>query len=199
MTFEALASGTCVAMLAVLFLFIAFMNLFGSFAFMGSAGAKFVYEMDKVMGGLLAVPYYSKVEAVLMLLAALGAFGIFRADAAVYVVAGLLLALAYLLVCYFYAVYAFQPREPFAVFAALIAAVALWRIFRFLDPALFPTVVFIASVLALLVFAAALQMRRRSAVREGISRRFILIQEFCERNPEFVWVAGRDAPEGFMG
>ena len=45
------------------FLIFAVKNIFGEV--MGPGGRIFIFEMDAVMGGLLGIPHYSKLEAVI--------------------------------------------------------------------------------------------------------------------------------------
>merc|ERR1712227_916194 len=40
------------------------LNLFGKH--FGSFGRMFIFEMDEVMGGLLGIPHYSKLEAIMI-------------------------------------------------------------------------------------------------------------------------------------
>ena len=62
---------TCLCLfLATANMFFALQNLFGNY--LGSVGQKFVYEMDIVFGGLLGIKNYSKIEGVLLFLAASG-------------------------------------------------------------------------------------------------------------------------------
>ena len=49
----------------------------------------------------------------------------------------------------------------------------------------------------LTVLAAVVMKARDTDERKAFNRRFVAINKFCEKNPDFVWKAGADAPSGF--
>ena len=71
-----------------------------------AADQMFGFEMDKVMGGLMGIGRYSKVEAVVLFLAGTGIVGCWWPKAVLYCVLGFILAILYLCICYAYAIYA---------------------------------------------------------------------------------------------
>merc|ERR1712047_40059 len=69
---ELYISATLALLLGLMFTALGVANLFGQL--LGPKGKIFIFEMDQVMGELLGIPNYSKLEAVLLLLGAVGAF-----------------------------------------------------------------------------------------------------------------------------
>merc|ERR1719414_1682783 len=65
--------GLC-TLLGLPFTIFGILNLLHNTGVFGSFGHKFGYEMDAVMGGLLGIPHYSKIEFLMLGFAATGAF-----------------------------------------------------------------------------------------------------------------------------
>ena len=64
--------------LGCFFLVFTVLNLFGEL--LGSFGRMFIFEMDAVMGGLLGIPHYSKIEALMIGCGSVGAFLLWSRD-----------------------------------------------------------------------------------------------------------------------
>merc|ERR1719397_1211617 len=113
---ENLAFAGVALVLALLYFVMTIMNLFGEK--LGSPGRKFIFEMDKVMGGLLGIPHYSKFEGILLLFAFIGlilpwTYGAISLDLGIYrmritannislvSVLGIMTGAVYLLICIF--------------------------------------------------------------------------------------------------
>eukprot|EP00929_Paragymnodinium_shiwhaense_P109480 TRINITY_DN75929_c0_g1_i1.p1 TRINITY_DN75929_c0_g1~~TRINITY_DN75929_c0_g1_i1.p1 ORF type:complete len:215 (+),score=32.90 TRINITY_DN75929_c0_g1_i1:112-756(+) len=188
--------------LGLMFTVFAIFNLIHNTGALGSFGHKFGYEMDVVMGGLLGIPHYSKVESVMLAFGAAGAaFAVTRTNELVAVL-GLSSAAAYMYVCALYAYFAKlwkQEGSAFVVMGTLSAALVCWRWVRFMpasdaDAAGKGVVFFIAFTVI-----CGMIMKVRAPSREAMHDRFVMIFDYCEQNKDFVWSAGDDCPQGFTG
>lgn len=191
----ALSNGI-LTVLAVFFTVFTVLNLAGEK--FGSFGAKFLYEMDEIMGGLLGIPNYSKVEAIFTGLGALGLWSIWFTGGCSRLFlysAGLLEA--YLFLCASYAYFAKQPVVIFASMGLFIDMIAAHRYFRFSTDVTFGELVVLSVVLIAFVTAGTYRMYKLAPSREAVNARFVKIVEYCNENPDFVWIYGKDAPEGF--
>ena len=123
-------AGLCVP-LGLFFLLMALMNLLGEC--LGSPGRRFIFEMDEVMGGLLGIPHYSKLEFVLLLFTSLGFWltWVVQPEAVLVSVLGILTGTTYMLVCVFYAIYARQNKVVFLVPCLVNLALLIWRSVRY--------------------------------------------------------------------
>ena len=123
-------AGICVP-LGLFFLLMALMNLLGEC--LGSPGRRFIFEMDEVMGGLLGIPHYSKLEFVLLLFTSLGFWltWVAQPEAVLVSVLGILTGTTYMLVCVFYAIYARQNKVVFLVPCLVNLALLIWRSIRY--------------------------------------------------------------------
>merc|ERR1711963_506872 len=166
-------------------------NLFGNL--LGPKGKIFIFEMDQVMGELLGIPNYSKLEAVLLLLGAVGAFLCWSSEATISLVSilGLLIGTVYMGVCLSYGVNAHQPLGPFLVPLVYNLGVLVWRCLSFLRPEHRVTVVVFGVVGLLLTLVAHLLMRSR---REKLQK---FEAQMNAKNVPVVWQKGKDFPDGF--
>ena len=123
-------AGLCVP-LGVFYLIMALMNLLGER--LGSPGRRFIFEMDEVMGGLLGIPHYSKLEFVLLLFTSLGFWltWALQPEAVLVSVLGILTGTVYMLVCVFYAIYARQNKVMFLIPFLVNLALLIWRSVRY--------------------------------------------------------------------
>ena len=123
-------AGLCVP-LGVFYLIMALMNLLGER--LGSPGRRFIFEMDEVMGGLLGIPHYSKLEFVLLMFTSLGFWltWVLQPEAVLVSVLGILTGTVYMLVCVFYAVYARQNKVAFLIPFLVNLALLIWRSVRY--------------------------------------------------------------------
>ena len=122
-------AGLCVP-LGLFFLLMSLMNLLGEH--LGSPGRRFIFEMDEVMGGLLGIPHYSKLEFVLLLFTSLGFWltWVLQPEAVLVSVLGILTGTVYMLVCLIYAIYARQNKVAFLVPCVVNLALLIWRSVR---------------------------------------------------------------------
>ena len=123
-------AGLCVP-LGVFYLIMALMNLLGER--LGSPGRRFIFEMDEVMGGLLGIPHYSKLEFVLLLFTSLGFWmtWVLQPEAVLVSVLGILTGTVYMLVCVFYSIYARQNKVMFLIPFLVNLALLIWRSVRY--------------------------------------------------------------------
>ena len=131
MTENYVFAGLCVP-LGVFYLIMALMNLLGER--LGSPGRRFIFEMDEVMGGLLGIPHYSKLEFVLLLFTSLGFWlsWVLQPEAVLVSVLGILTGTVYMLVCVFYSIYARQNKVMFLIPFLVNLALLIWRSVRYL-------------------------------------------------------------------
>lgn len=190
----------------VLFAVFAVLNIFARCGVFGRFGAKFHYEMDVVMGGLVGIPFYSFFEGVILagsvILAGHPLVASGNAHAQLHGALGMLALAAYNVVCVFYAVFAGQPIGPFAVIAALLGVLLAWRIGAYVplsDEYNVRALAIAGAVAVVLVAVFALRMKARMSEREPVNERFRRIQVYCERNPAWDWVVGKSGPLGFEG
>ena len=186
--------------LGIMFTGFAGMNLLGDFVG-GTFLNKFIYEMDQVMGGQLGLPHYSKVEACMLALGAAGAWSSLLAPerGTLLPVCGFISAAAYMFICSAYAVVTGgSPVAPFACIGAISTAI-VWQKWDQLEGAeeVANATMFAQVMSGLTVLAAVVMKTRDTDERKGFNRRFVAINKFCEKNPDFVWKTGADAPSGF--
>jgi len=176
-------------------------NLFGQL--LGPKGKIFIFEMDEVMGGLLGIPNYSKLEAILLFLGAVGAFLCWSSQATVSFVAilGLLVGTVYMAICLSYGINANQPLPPFLVPLTLNLALLVWRCVSFLHPSYQVAVIVCGVVGLVLTLLSHLLMRSR---RGRVVAKVVTLKKLQKyeaqmkaNNEPVVWVKGKAAPEGF--
>ena len=111
--------------LGIFFCVFTILNLFGKH--FGSFGRMFIFEMDEVMGGLLGIPHYSKVEAVMIGSGALGAWLLWFRDPVYQLVSilGLLIVCIYLFICVVYAINARQIVLHFVIPTVPVAGIII--------------------------------------------------------------------------
>jgi hypothetical protein len=178
----------------------AFMNLLHNTGALGSFGNRFGYEMDTVMGGLLGIPHYSKIEFLMLGFAGVGAFLSWTSTYELITVLGFIDAASYMVICGLYAYYAKlwkQEGGPFVVVGVVSLCIAGWRWTRFMDAADTTDAIVGAGCFAALTVVFWVVMMIRAPAREQLHDRFVLIFAYCEANKDFVWLPGKDAPEGF--
>ena len=162
--------------------------------------------MDEVMGGLLGIPHYSKVEAVMIGSGALGAWLLWFRDPVYQLVSilGLLIVCIYLFICVVYAINARQIVLHFVIPTVPVAGIIIWRCARFLDPIYYSTVATVAGVGSVITIISYFIMRSRRIKCEPVISKLIAIQKFqklkkaSDPNWKLVWLEGKDKPEGFQ-
>lgn len=198
MTFEQTLCNVLTFILGVLFLLFAIFNACGRN--LGTFGAQFNYEMDEVMGGLLGIAHYGIIEAVIFLVASLGALWTItnpgRGD--ILPPAALLIISLYFVMVVFYAHFEKQRMAPFAIFSAITSMMFVWRLVRFTDIHLYGDLLRIAIVCALLVGLCIWRMAWNAGARSACNDRFVRIQQFCDEHPDYHWRFGEDCPAGFV-
>ena len=130
MSTEHIVASVLCTLFALLFAKFSAMNLLG--ARLGKGGRRFVFEMDVVMGGLLGIPKFSRIEGTVLGLGAAGALLAWSRDPTLQMltVIGLLLIVVYMVVCSVYAIYARQPFVPYLAFCFLLIGLTAWRATR---------------------------------------------------------------------
>ena len=118
--------------LGIFYLIMALMNALGEF--LGSPGRRFIFEMDDVMGGLLGIPHYSKLEFPILLFTSLGFFLTWVHDDPVVsfvTVLGILTGTIYMVICTFYVIFARQPKIFFIIACIINLSLLIWRCVRY--------------------------------------------------------------------
>ena len=166
---------------------------------MGPGGRKFIFEMDAVMGGLLGIPHYSKLEAVMLGFRGLAAFLLWSRNPVVQLVAilGLMVADLYLLICVAYGRNARQPIIPsFIIIMAPVTGIIIWCCVSFLSPVYYITLIVVTIVGIILSIACHFIMRIR---KDKLEPKIKFQKDQKEKNPDWKmqWRRGKDAPEGF--
>ena len=180
------------------------LNLFGKH--LGSFGRMFLFEMDEVMGGLLGIPHYSKLEAIMIGSGAVGSWLLWVRDPLVQLVSvlGLIIVNIYFYICVVYAINARQIVWMFVIPTIPVAAIIIWRCVRFLDPIYYSTVGIVAGVGVIITIISYFIMRsRRSKCEPAISKllaiqKFVKLRKASDPNWKMVWLEGKNKPEGFQ-
>ena len=203
-------------LLGLMFAFFTVLNLFADLPSnpFGSFGVRFIYEMDEVMGGLLGVPHYSKVEAVLLAVGCAGAWIAVFTDGLLVPCLGFICGAAYMLICGFYGYFAGTGAAPFLVFAAINGICLGGKVTEILELAadsdeprfgssgsargdLQIVEIFGAAMACCVVLSAGVMKARNTDERAKFNQRFVRIAAWCDANSGFVWLPGKGAPEGF--
>lgn len=119
-------------LLGIFYLIMALMNALGEF--LGSPGQRFIFEMDDVMGGLLGIPHYSKLEFPILMFTSIGGFfltWVYDPDVSFVTVLGILTGTIYMVICTFYAIFARQPKIFFIIACLINLSLLVWRCIRY--------------------------------------------------------------------
>ena len=134
--------------------------------------------MDVIMGGLLGIPHYSKIEFLMLGSASVGAFLSWNSDFKLYTLMGLVLSTTYMVICTFYAQFAKQLEAlpAFLTMGSLTFGLVFWRYLRFgLDEDQEMTFKVFAGVNLGLCFLAVFVMLCRRKKMEPTVDRFVRI------------------------
>lgn len=200
MTFELYLCNTLTVIMAAFFAIFSFLNAIARLDILGPFGARFVYEIEVIMGGLLGVPYYTLVEAAVF---AIATFGTGKAIARPpptdpWPAASLIIGTSYLCIVTCFAHNIGQTMRPFLLMTATSGGLCVWRIVRFTDTSIHASLLEIGLLSGSLSIAGCLRMMSRAAARAELNARFIRMQQFCDGQMDYDWVMWEDAPIGFM-
>eukprot|EP00933_Yihiella_yeosuensis_P055066 TRINITY_DN5371_c0_g1_i3.p1 TRINITY_DN5371_c0_g1~~TRINITY_DN5371_c0_g1_i3.p1 ORF type:complete len:230 (-),score=28.21 TRINITY_DN5371_c0_g1_i3:242-931(-) len=185
----------------------------------GSFGVRFIYEMDEVMGGQLGIPHYSKVEALLLLTGSVGAWISIFTDGLLIPCIGFTCGMVYMIICALYGAVTGTGAGPFLAVAAL-AATCLFKHTRELvqlasmsktedetlrfgssgsaQQDLYILEIFAVVMAVLTVLSGVIMQVRNTEERAKFNKQFCKVKRYCEvEKTDFVWLPGKDAPEGF--
>ena len=171
-------------------------------AHFGSPGEKFIYEMDHIFGPLLGITrYYSKVEGAILLLAAYGQITIFSSEAFANFLTCLFMqfGLFYFLLA---AIYFRTIQEPFGIQVCTILAVLtgsclVYRVKYFFSWSRYGHSFVNLSVIAfILCVLGGINLVQRAPKYERVIKKWKRTLQFCEEHRDFVWLPGKDQPEG---
>ena len=183
--------------IATFFATFALFNVVADFGTLGSFGAKFLYEMNEVMGSLIGIPHYSKLEAIILSVASFGLFSGSWFGHNQMLFLGSIVGVAYMVNCTVYAHLVGLSVSLFMIIAGGCGVLGAMT-YRFLTEgeekenasqvlAFAGTFIVVSSVIMVV----------RSKGRESFHERFHKINKYCDKNPNFVWKLGSDKPEGF--
>ena len=175
-------------------------NLLWDSGALGSFGAKFIYEMDGIMGDLIGVPRYSKIEAVILLGSSFCLFSVLQGHFWL-TACGLIVVTGYMITCTVYAYCVKLPQNQF-LGMGMMSCVLLYfmptRIREGYDPSSAGEYKIVtAFVTTLFVIFSCAAMLVRAPHRSHIHERYQEIIAYCDAKPDFVWINGKDAPEEF--
>lgn len=199
MSFELFLCNTLTVFLGTFFAIFALLNVISRFGVLGRFGARFAYEMDVIMGGLLGIPYYSLVEAVLFAVAAYGMLNAMFGPTPTntWPLVGLLIGTMYLGMVNFYAVFSKQPLTPFVTLTVISGSLFVWRLVRFTDPLVYGELVKIGLVCVVLAAVGTLRMMSKAGERAEVNAQFVRMQKFCDDHPDYEWIIRENGPVGF--
>merc|ERR1712146_49633 len=148
----------------------------GRYRSSGSQGVKFCYEMDTIMGGLLGIPRYSKIEAAVLLPSAAGLFLSWSSDSAhrLYTSLGLVAVSVYMGVCSVWSRYAkqWESTMPMASVGVLTGLMACWQLQRFpVQDEQKKTVTVVAGIFGAIIAGTSAVMHVRAPAREELHDR----------------------------
>ena len=109
-------------------------------------------------------------------------------------------AAAYMFICALYSIFtAGSPLAPFLCIGTLSSGLAYqsWSAANFSEDDAATARIFAQSMFGATCLAGLVMKMRNTEERKRFNRRFVKINEYCEQNPDFTWVPGRSAPEGF--
>ena len=156
--------------------------------------------MDNIMGKMLSIPNYSRLEGVMLLLCSIGCFLGWSTDQTFQLYSIILLSfgLMYFLICLVYFIIV-EDGAPIALTLILfIGGIIYWKYTSFFNQQLYADVLFkIAKVFAVVFGVFSLKMIHGSKFMKKEIKRWQEVVKFCNANADFVWEFGKDAPNGF--
>lgn len=185
--------------LGVFYLSVSLLGVFGKSPRLGTFGARFTYEMQEIMGGLIGVPNYMMIESVALVVTAWGCLKCVSFPPPSDHMPGisLTLALGYCLVVLAYGCFSGSRVAYFVPVFLLTVGQACWRFARFTAPRAERPIVIAAILSSGLAAVAIYRMYKRKDLRREINERFLRMLKYLDKNPAASWQLGKDAPEGF--
>ena len=173
------------------------MNLRG--ASLGKEGRRFIFEMDEVMGGLMGIPRFSRLEGSVLALGSIGSFLAWSSNPTMQTltVLGLVLLMVYMVVCSIYSVVAKQPVLPYLIISSLLAGLIAWRALRMMPSDSLAIVGTVAGIATFLCVLSGIQMRRNAPSQAGNIAKLIAINAYLKDSNDWDWREGESAPVGF--
>jgi len=200
MDIEYIICNILVTILSLLTFYFSYLNFFWSLL-KTSAANRFGYEMDNIMGKMLSIPHFSKLEGIMMLLSSIGCVISWSTDSVTQFYAIILLsfALMYFMICLVYFILV-DDGVPIAItLITFISGIIFWKYISFFDADLYGQNLFdIGKVFGVLVLLAGLKMVHGAGKMKEEIKYFQEVVKFCKENEVFVWEAGKDAPNGFQ-
>ena len=166
-----------------------------------SAGNKFGHEMDQVMGKMLGIPHFSKLEGTMMGIGTIGLWMSLFIDPVFQFYCILLQCaiLMYFMICLVYFIIVEQAVPLCLGIIAFTGGLIFWRFSSFLNKDVYADrlYTFLAVCAAIwILFAVKMTVGARKMTLE--IKKFQQTEQFCKENPDFVWEAGKDSPNGFV-
>lgn len=199
MTTEKILCDLTAFVLGLFFLCFALLSAFAHSPKLGTFGARFSYEMQVVMGGLLGISNYMTIETVVLGISAWGCIKCitFPPTHDHMPTISLTVALCYFFVLLFYGWLSGTGIIPFIPFFILIAVELSWRIIRFTDAIAFHVTGIAAIGSVSIALFAIWRMYNRVQRRQQVNQRFVRILNYLQQHPQAKWKHGNDAPDGF--
>lgn len=199
MSVEKLLCDLLAFILGIFYLSVSLLGVFGTSPKLGTFGARFSYEVQEIMGGLLGVPNYMMIESVYLVVVSWGCLKCISFPPSSDHMPGisLVLALAYCIIVLAYGAISGVSVVYFIPVFLLTVGEASWRFARFLSGHAIRPVVICSIGAGALCLMAIYRMFRRKNERRTVNGQFLRKLQYLEKNSGSVWKQGKDAPEGF--
>ena len=197
---EYILCGSLATLFSVVTGFFSYMNLTWNWQ-NTSAANKFGHEMDSVMGKMLGIPHFSKLEGIMMGMGTIGLWMSWSNDP-VYQFFCVLLQCAilmYFMICLVYFII-IQQAVPLCIgIITFVGGIIFWRYTRFLNKAVYAEqlYIFLVCLMAIWLIVAVKMVLSAKTMTSNI-KKFQQTEKFCKDQPSFVWEFGEDAPKGFI-
>merc|ERR1711976_609681 len=166
-----------------------------------SAAQKFGFEMNQMMGKMLGFPQnFTKIEGTMLALASLGCLSSWSSDAQIQFYSLVLLSFGvmYFLVCLAYFICVEEGVPLCLGLIVYSGGLVYWKYVSFLDVGVYgdDLMRFFGYFGVILVIAAGKMFHGASGMKKDITQ-WLQLSKYCNENPNFVWEAGKSAPNGF--
>ena len=196
---EYILCGSLATLFSVVTGFFSYMNLTWNWQ-NTSAANKFGHEMDNIMGKMMGIPHFSKLEGIMMGMGTIGLWMSWSNDP-VYQFFCVLLQCAilmYFMICLVYFIIIQQAVPLCMGIIAFVGGIIFWRFMSFLDKTVYAARLFIFLVCLITIWLrVAVKMVLSAKTMTLEIKKFKQTEQFCKDNPNFVWEYGKDAPKGF--
>ena len=196
---EYIICGSLATVFSIATAFFTYMNLTWNWQ-NTSAANKFGHEMDCVMGRMLGIPHFSKLEGLMMGIGTIGLWMSWLNEPALQYYCILLQCaiLMYFMICLVYFIIVEQAVLLCLGIVIFTGGIIFWRLTSFLDHKVYADQLSIFLVCLMMIWVAFSVKMVLGARNMSLEiKKFQQTEKFCKDNPSFVWKSGKDAPNGF--